>query len=248
MKLLQFGDRVSHARILSCNPDHCLLLTINHGDFVAIRSGFGSGYSGAGSRSFSQALQMLEFHGADIEEVTVDQELLNRLDASSLTEFDIDKIANARPRRPSRWHDYIFEDHWTGKHRVWDEFPRIIPFALVDSRLADLVVGFWDSPDEKLLTGYRRLEDLVRKRTNSDQHGQRLFADAFIGPDSSLYWPDHSDSERTGRGQLFVAAYMAYRNPRAHRELRDDANQHLTEFLLLNHLFLLEAGAVLREP
>jgi hypothetical protein len=35
---------------------------------------------------------------------------------------------------------------------------------------------------------------------------------------------------------------MAYRNPRAHRELT--RGQHLAEFLLLNQLFKLEADAV----
>ena len=41
MRLLQFGDQITHARILSCNGTHCLLLTINTGGYVAIRSASG---------------------------------------------------------------------------------------------------------------------------------------------------------------------------------------------------------------
>jgi hypothetical protein len=38
---------------------------------------------------------------------------------------------------------------------------------------------------------------------------------------------------------------MAHRNPRAHREIREDPIALLSEFLLLNHLFNLESSAVL---
>lgn len=37
---------------------------------------------------------------------------------------------------------------------------------------------------------------------------------------------------------------MAHRNPRAHKEMEDQALSLLSEFLLLNHLFLLESRAV----
>jgi hypothetical protein len=39
---------------------------------------------------------------------------------------------------------------------------------------------------------------------------------------------------------LFTGAFMAYRNRRAHRELRDDRDGQLREFLLLNQLYVLE--------
>ena len=53
-------------------------------------------------------------------------------------------------------------------------------------------------------------------------------------------------AEQTGRAQLFSAAFMAYRNPRAHRELDHDYVSLHTEFLMLNHLFALERQAVHR--
>jgi hypothetical protein len=69
LRFIQFGDRITHSRILSSSRDHCLLLTINLGDVVAVKSGFASGYGGEGPRRFSYVLQVLESHGADIDEV-----------------------------------------------------------------------------------------------------------------------------------------------------------------------------------
>lgn len=108
MRLLQFGDWITHARILSCDGAHCLLLKINVGELVAIRSGFGSGYRGEGPRTFAEALGLLEAHGTEIDEIDVQQEILDRVDSSSLTEADVEAVEEARPVRPSRWYRYIF--------------------------------------------------------------------------------------------------------------------------------------------
>jgi len=242
MRLLQYGDKITHVRILTCTNVHCLLLTVNVGDLIAVKSGFGSGYLGEGSRTFSYILQLLETHGAEIEEYKVDQKVIERLDISALTVADIDKINSARPARPSQWHEYIFENHFE-KGRIgelWQEFDPVIPFAIIDNRIFDLAIRFWDGPDDCLFTGYRRLEDLVRKRTGLDEHGQKLFSQAFQGSTAKLVWKVIDNGEQAGRASLFIAAYMAYRNPRAHRELERHAGEQLAEFLLLNHLYLLE--------
>ena len=56
MRLLQYGDRISRARILSCSDNNCLLLTVNVGDVIAVKSGFGSGYRGVGvSKPWSES-------------------------------------------------------------------------------------------------------------------------------------------------------------------------------------------------
>ncbi len=247
MRLLQYSDRITRARILThTNPTHrthCLLLTVNVGDLIAVKSGFASGYGGEGPHGFSYVLQLLDTHGAEISEYDVDEDLIERLDDSALTKADIDRIDAARPVRPSRWYDYVSdedeEDGRTGK--IWREFRPIIPFAIIDSRIFDLAKSFWEDPDDRLMTGYRRLEDIVRERTGIDEHGVKLFSQAFSGrPEAKLGWKDLDDGERGGRVSLFTGAYLAYRNPRAHRELQEDANGQLAEFLLLNHLYLLE--------
>ena len=248
LRLLQFGDHITHVRILSAANDHCLLLTVNVGDIVAVKSGFASGYLGEGSRTFSYVLKVLEAHGAEIEEYRVDPEIIQRVDSSALTAIDLKAIDSSRPLRPRRWNDYVFENHWDWKEdgTLWREFPYVIPFAIIDKRLIDLAVSFWDGPDDRLLTGYRRLEDIVRSRTNIPEHGSKLFAQAFGTSGGRLTWPDIDGAEHAGRLSLFTGTYMAYRNRRAHRETQDDASNLLGELMLLNELYRLESLSVER--
>jgi hypothetical protein len=248
IRLLQCGDRITHVRILSSSNDHCLLLTVNVGDVVAVKSGFASEYIGEGSRRFSYVLKVLEAHGAEIEEYHVAPEIVERVDSSALTKADIKEIDSARPLRPRRWADYVFQKHWDWQANgtLWQEFPFIVPFAVIDARLIDLVVSFWESPDDRLLTGYRRLEDIVRARTNIAEHGSKLFSQAFGPTGGKLTWPDIDGGEHTGRLSLFTGTYMAYRNRRAHRETQDDAGGLLAELMLLNQLYRLEAQSIER--
>ena len=57
MRLIQFGDHITKVQILSSPrthvTDHCLILTVNVGNLIAIKSGFASGYMGEGSAGFS---------------------------------------------------------------------------------------------------------------------------------------------------------------------------------------------------
>jgi Protein of unknown function (Hypoth_ymh) len=245
MRLLQFGDIIARARILSCASEHAFLLTSDLGDVKAIKSGFSSGYGGAGPTAFSYVLQLLEAHGVEIEEYIVDKAILERLDQSALTSADMRVIDAAKPLRPSRWHYYMLQQHIDCQRQgtFWRDFPPVIPYGIIDSRIADLALGFWQNPDDRILTAYKRLEDIIRRRTGLKEHGTKLFSKAFSGETAQLYWKDIDDGERTGRANLFTGAYMAHRNPLAHRETKNQPDQQLTEFLLLNHLYLLEKNA-----
>lgn len=242
LRLLQCGYELSKARILSCANSHCLLLTNIYGDLIAIKSGFSSGYGGEGPVRFSIVLQLLESHGVEIDECEVQEAIIERLDRSALTTSDLQKLQSKRPVRPSRWHSYVFEDDSDAAYdgTLWHKFQPIMPFAIIDNRIVDLALKFWGSPDDILLTGYRRLEDIVRQRSDIEDHGQKLFSKAFGGTTPMLEWRDCDEGERAGRVSLFTGTYMAHRNPRAHRELQSDLNELLTEFLLLNHLYRLE--------
>jgi hypothetical protein len=245
IRLVQCHESITAARILSHDARHCLLLTCGVGDLVAVKSGFSSGYLGEGSRAFSYILQLLKAHHVDVEEFSVAQDVIDRLDASALWCSDIAAIDAAHPIRPSRWYDYIFEDDAdrSAEGEFWVEFKPVLPFAIIDPRIADLAMEFWERPDDHLMVGYRRLEDIVRGRTGLDEHGAKLFSQAFLGPASKLCWGGLDGGEQQGRGSLFAAIYNAYRNPRAHRELKHDLNSLLSEFLLLNHLYILEREA-----
>ena len=242
MRLLQFGELIARARILSCSSTHALLLTNGIGDVTAIKSGFSSGYGGLGPTAFSYVLQLLDAHGVEINEYTVDEALIERLDQSALTISDMRLIETSKPLRPNRWHDYILEQHINCQRQgtFWQDFPPVIPYAIIDSRIADLALGFWQNPDDKILTAYKRLEDIIRKRTELKEHGAKLFSKAFSGESPHLQWKDIDEGEKTGRVNLFTGAYMAHRNPLAHRKSKKHRDQHLTEFLLLNHLYQLE--------
>jgi len=220
------------------------------GDPVAVKSGFASGYSGEGPRCFSYVLQILDSHGAEIIEHDVEHSLLDKIDYSALTRSDLERVENMSPVRPTRWHDYVFHDDFkkASEGTLWhEEFPAVIPFALIDARIMDLALGFWNSPDNSLLVGYRRLEDIVRERTAIEQHGTKLFSQAFNPGDGALTWEHVDEGERAGRMQLFTGTYGAHRNRRAHKELRTRSEELLGEFLLLNHLYCLERDAVERE-
>jgi Protein of unknown function (Hypoth_ymh) len=247
---LQFGDRIKHARILTCSRKHSLLLTNEVGDVIAIKSGFSSGYGGEGPRRFSCSLQLLLCHGAEIDECDVDNAVIEHLDSSALTAQDLERINAAKPIRTSQCYDYVMERRFAAGQdgTLWQEFEPVIPFGIIDARITDLAVHFWENPDEKLMTGYRRLEDTVRERTNLDDHGAKLFLKAFSVSAPRLQWQDCSEGEMTARANLFVGAYGTHRNPRAHRELGSSATEQVSEFLLLNHLFRLEQDSQVVGP
>ncbi len=246
LRYIQYGDKITRVRILSSARDHCLLLDVD-GDVVAVKSGFGSGYWGGGPGALSYVLAALEAHGAKIVEYAVGAELLERLDRSALTRADLQSLDDLRPLHARRWMDYIFnEDRDPGpgeKFLVWRHFPAVIPFAIIDARITDLALAFWDQPDQRLLTGYRRLEDIVRERTGINDHGQKLFSKAFAEGTGPLCWNNVDGGEHAGRLSVFTGTYMAFRNRRAHRETTDQSENSLSEFLLLNQLFRLEGEA-----
>lgn len=239
LRFLQFGDKITHARILTSNGAHGLLLTTEHGETIAIKTGFTSGYPGEGPRRFSYVLHVLWNHGAHISQAQVGKGLLNRLDASALTEADLEAIRVAK--RGDHWNQYLLPQH-LGVN-LWSEFPLTIPYAIVDERLQDLASTFWEAPGDRLLSAWRRLEDTVRERTGLEEHGAKLFSKAFAGEDSRLDWPDKNRAEADGVAQLFANGFKAYRNPRAHREISESREDQLVEFLMLNQLFRLERTA-----
>ena len=118
-----------------------------------------------------------------------------------------------------------------------------MPWAIVDAEIIDVALGFFDAPDKAILDAFRRLEDKVRKRCGLDEHGSKLFSQAFAGDESALEWEGLDKGEQAGRAQLFTGAIQAFRNPRAHREMHDHTGVPLAEFLMVNQLFVLERQA-----
>ena len=61
---------------------------------------------------------------------------------------------------------------------------------------------------------------MTRERCGLSEHGSKLFKKAFLGDKAALIWPDLDSGESVGRANLFIATYSAFRNPRAHREIK----------------------------
>ena len=248
LRLLQFGDKIEKIRILSCNGEHGFLITVSPNDLIAVKAGFGSGYKGEGSRRFSYIFSLLCAFDLDTktEEYEVKKGVMDRLSKSALTIGDLAELQATRSIRPVRFYnDYLWEEHYKDKDEPWKEFPPVIPFAIVDSRIRDLATSFWDDPDKKLMDGYRRLEDTLRNQTGLEEDGSKLFTKIFLDKKPLLTWKGVREGERAGRAYLFVGAYQAHRNPRAHHEDTHHNDEQLSEFLLLNHLFKLQREAIL---
>lgn len=275
VRLIHFGEIIEEAALLTCENEHAFILMLEHDRPVAIKAGFSSGYPGEGPNGLSLALLLLERHCEEVEEYSVPKDLIDRLNNSSLLKADMDFIKRTRPFRPVRYHDYIFERHHGDTDQSIDEliskfecgsseviaqpshqdrllnklFPKEIPFGIVDDRIVDLVLKFKTDPDSAILTAYKRLEGIIRRKIGgSEKSGSTLISEAFLKDNSPLQWDGEHPSEQKGRAQLFVGSFMAYRNRRAHREIHLDKEDELREFLLVNELYRLESATSLREP
>lgn len=254
-RLLMSGADLRSALILTsqggANPDHAFLLTAGEHDEVVVKSGFSSGYGGTGPKGFSAVLDLLHWHGVELDEALVDADLMTRLDGSSLTLADRETIRRAPRPRPQRLWDYLLldrEDHVRDRN-PWKHRGLNVPMAIIDDRLAAMARDFWEDPDGLLFKGHRKLEETVRERAGitieeAAKGPSATYAMAFNGETPRLSWPGISRSEQAGRTNIFVGAVSAYRNVRAHRTDKGSNEDRLCELLLLNQLFRLEAAAV----
>lgn len=241
------GIPVLRACLVTCESTHAFLIFTKVDGPIAIKAGFTSGYLGEGPRGLATALVLLGKHNVEIEEYVVDLSFFERLEYSCLLQSDIDSIENGKPVRPQQWYDYIYNqglDLYGSDSFPSSHYPVAIPFAIIDKRIIDLAVAFCGQEDASLVKAFRRLEDIVRKRSGVKGEGSRLFSDAFLPPDAPLKWDVPDIGESKGRANLFSATYMAFRNARVHREVDSCADNLLREFLLVNELYRLEAESM----
>lgn len=254
VKLIHFGDFIHEAKLVSCIEQHSavhgFILNTNNEELVGIKCGFSSGYGGEGPHGLSTAIQLLNRHNVDINEYIVSLAFIDRLDHSCLLRSDLEIFEKNRPVRPHKYYDYVINQDSTSlydNNLLQRVFPVSMPYQLIDTRIIDLALEFDTKPDESLQSAYRRLEKIVRDRTDiKGEIGAKLFSKAFNGDDSILYWKDEHKAEHAGKASLFANVYQAYRNPRAHNEPTGTDAEDLREFLLINELYHLEATAVER--
>ncbi len=252
-RLIQSDCQIEEVKLLTLRNRHCFLLSVAMEEsYIAIKAGFASGYSGEGPRGLSYALQLLsqQISWMEIKEYSPSSDFFQRINDSCLLNSDLDEIRQEKLVIPSRVfeyiHSYTSHDDKENYKRLRDEFPRIVPFRFIDFRIADLALKIKDNPDSTLMSAYRRLEGIIRNRTNFEGEviGAKLFNKAFRGENAPLYWESIEPAEREGRAAMFEGIYMAFRNRRAHRELKLSLDEEIREFLLVNELFLLESQAI----
>lgn len=258
-RLLMSGADLRAALILTCqggtNPDHAFLLTVGDHDEIIVKSGFSSGFGGAGPNGFSAVLDLLHWYQVELDEALIDAALMARLNASALTLEDLETVRSAQRLRPMRFWDYIVlshEDH-VRERNPWKYRGLNVPMAIIDDRLAAMARDFWKDPDGMLFKGHRLLEETVREKAGipieeATKGPSATYTMAFNGETPRLFWPGISRSEQAGRTNIFVGAVIAYRNVRAHRTDKGSNEDRLCELLLLNQLFRLEAATVHAAP
>lgn len=244
-RYLFFGDTMKSAKLLSDEQHrHAFLLDINETLWVAVRSGFASGYNGEGSAALAFILLLLQAFNVEIVEYKTKSAVIDRLNKSSLSERDVD-FFRTNSGATYGWHEYIYNS----RHRMdkpestWATFPKSIPYALIDVRIFDLVNEYNSNPDACLVSGFRRLEEILKKRTNTNLIGTKLCDAAFKGDQPALSWKT-SKTETASRTEFFRSAFAMYRNRRAHNELKFDESLQLNELITMNLLFLMEGEAV----
>lgn len=244
--LIQIHSDLNTALLLTNDQSHAFLLKDLTENYYIIRSGFTSGYPGEGPNGLAKALTILRKHQIETEEVVIPAKLLNKLNKSSLTDQDIDFIFQQKIVRPIRLHDYVypFEGEVKQTSNLKRYYPLELPYSIIDDRIFNLALLFKQDPDSALSKAYKRLEDIIRLRTNLNEHSTKLFTQAFQGENAILTWDVPDSAEIKGRVNLFTGTYMAFRNARAHREKDENLIHQYREFLLINELFLLESEAI----
>jgi len=179
LRYLQFNDSLSKALIITNKNSHALVLYKEDHEIIAIKFGFSSGYPGEGSKGFAYILSLLDEYDIEIDEYEVKNNVIDNINRSRLKMTELEKIENSKPVRPSRWRgDYVYKDRYSKKENLLSKFPYTIPFSIIDPRIFDLSISFWKAPGDKILTGYKRLEGVIRERCGLNDHGSKLFKKA----------------------------------------------------------------------
>lgn len=246
--LIQTHSDLTYALLLTNEQTHAFIIKDENESFYVIRSRFTSGYMGEGPRGLATALTLLKRHEIETEEILVSSKILRKTNNSTLNDSEIELLFKQEIIRPIRLHDYIypFTKEVSETHKRKRYYPLELPYSILDDRIFDLALLFKHDPDSALLKAYKRLEDIIRDRTDLTEHSSKLFSQAFQGDNALLTWNVPDIGEIKGRTNLFTGTYMAFRNARAHRESTENYAQMFREFLLVNELYLLESEAIER--
>lgn len=246
LRYLHFGDQIQSAKLLSDPHNrHAFLLFLSNYHLVITRSGFTSGYNGEGPAGLAYILLLLKSFNIDTNELKISKKTMDKLNNSKLSPADIQSIYESNGGYIGI-EDYIYfsRNRDMKKEQTWSRFPVTTPYKMIDARMHDLILEYHDNPDSSLSSGFRRLEDILKVRTETSLFGAKLCEHAFLGENSKLTW-NVDLAEKNSRANYFKSTFSLYRNRRAHNEIGRNNVNDMTELLALNSLFLLEKEATL---
>ena len=250
--VLQIEEQVETALVLTYDHNHCFLIK-GYRSLYLIRNGFRSDHISEGYKGFVKALKLLQTHQVDIKELIVTLKEFETIKQNSLGDNHIETFLNNPSSRTNTIYEYISNlDYMLDKPLKTDNYyPNGLPLALIDERILDLALKFKTDADSSIMNAYTRLEDIVREKIDSKKFSSSLMEDVFCSDLkknrlSIFKWESENEESSTAIGRLFVNTFKAYRNQRAHSEVKKSLKQLQREFLLINELYLLESEAIKR--
>lgn len=243
--ILQTQQRIEKALLLSYDQKHAYLVKSDRSIYI-IRSGFTSGYLGEGPKGLASSLQLFLKHNIEVEEVCISEKRMKKVNKTSLSNNDLEHILKTKYIRPIQIHEYIYTIYNTLEYQVKNDryYPTELPYHLIDSRILDLALKFNDDPSRSIFNAFIRLENIIKKRINSDKHSSALFEHAFCSENPPLICKSDDKRASQATGRMFPNIYKAFRNEHAHNEVSKPLKTSIREFLLINELYLLEREAI----
>ncbi|MGE8542198.1 MAG: TIGR02391 family protein [Acinetobacter sp.] len=250
--VLQFEEQVEQALVLTNDHNHCFLIK-GYRTFYLIRHGFRSDYISEGYKGFVKALKLLQRHEVEIKELLITTKEFEIIRQNSLSDSNVESFLNSSYSRTNTIYDYISNlDFMLNEPlKINDYYPSELPLKLIDERIIDLAFKFKLDANASIMTAYTPLEDIIRKKINSQNFSSSLMEDAFCSDLkkkklSPFKWEAENEEASNAIGRLFVNMFEAYRNQRAHSEAKKSLSQLQREFLLINELYLLEYESIKR--
>lgn len=246
---LSHGDALQKARLLSSPHDkkdgtrrHGFFLSFETLGYFIVPRGYASGYGGTGPNQLSRMLLVLQSYGVYPKEIILDAYVFERLQKQCLTHDDFDLITKPNDFHCDDCSRYILghnlDEHET--NAVLPQYKPRLPLALLHPSIQDLKQRIFSDPEDALRQGYIRIESKVRKISESNQHGTKLFDDVLKPRIGTLQLKNLEDEgEQAGVQNFIKGVFQLYRNPLMHREIskaKYRSHSAISEFLVVNHI------------
>ena len=219
----------------------------NHVPLTVVHSGFTSGYGGSGPHGFSEALCSILYREISTNEIFLSESEFNAIEKRRLTPKIIERLRTADDMPfefPWHWimprHSEITEsEFWAQRHN-----PKMV-FDFLDNEISKQCRKLYPlNREESVFVAFKVVEERLRAlMSKSNDYQEDLTSDRLItralNPTSGILTDKGlSPSEREGMHLMFKGAFQFVRNPRAHRIIDNQDEQHSIELMYLANLLL----------